>query len=131
MISHLKYYYHFCYLLFQGKGASNSFLPGIKKWLCVSCSLVGSFLLKDVLPGVTGTLFIFLPFGMFFFSFTDHTCYQSDWYQSSFSWKCQEQLHACGNPWYHERPLIVFWHGYPASQGHFLDLGHAHICLDC
>lgn len=35
---------------------------------CVSCSLVGSFLffLRDVLPGVTGTLFIFLPFGIFF-----------------------------------------------------------------
>lgn len=78
MISHLKYYCHFCYLLFQGKGASNSFLPGIKKWLCVSCSLVGSFLffLRDVLPGVTGTLFIFLPFDMFFFLLTTHAISQ-------------------------------------------------------
>lgn len=62
----------------KGKRVSNSFLPGIKKWLCVLCSLVDSFLffLRDVLPGVTGTLFIFLPFGVFFL-LTTHAISQS------------------------------------------------------
>lgn len=54
---------------------SNSFLPGIKEWIYVSCSSVDDFLsfffLRDKLPGVTGTLFIFLPFGVFLL--TTHT----------------------------------------------------------
>lgn len=73
MISHLKYYCHFCYLLFQGKGASNSFLPGIKTWLCVSCSLVGSFLSeRRVTWGDRHSLHFLTIWYVFFFFYWPH-----------------------------------------------------------